>query len=220
MSRRDSPPPPPPPPAHLRTWPDRAALLADRSLAMGELNDRLLGGKRLTLFLLMLAALHVGWAFVGGGLVSLDGVVDVFSVLFVAIGVCAGLSVMVPAVFVVARGVRQDRRLREVFARWAVLDRSPAHDARLRAPGMSLVWLLLSFLLCALGLWISFTVPASARPGETGYGEVTYFMGAGLIFWIVGLIGVTKAVGHYRLVIRLLPPVPSATAAPRGDAAR
>ncbi|WP_031076741.1 hypothetical protein [Streptomyces sp. NRRL S-118] len=200
-----NPLPPPPPPVHLRTWPDRDALLADRALAVGELTRRLLGGERLTLFLLLLAGLHVGWLIVGGALMSLDdGLVDPLSGLFAVLGACFGAAVMIPAGYAVASSVRRDRAARELLLQWAALDRDPARDARLRAPAPSVTWFLLSFGLCAAGLWLSFTVPAAARPGATTYAEVAYGMGAGLLLWVHGLIGLAKAVGHYRFAVRLL----------------
>ncbi|MFI6107186.1 hypothetical protein [Streptomyces sp. NPDC051310] len=209
-----NPLPPPPPPVHLRTWPDREALLGDRALAVGELTRRLLGGRRLTLFLLVLGGLQLGWLIAGGALISLDdGPLDPFSLLFAVLGVCFGVALLVPAGYAAASGVRRDRAARALLLQWAALDRDPARDARFRAPAPSVTWFLLSFVLCAAGLWISFTVPAAARPGTTTYAEVAYGMGAGLLLWVHGLMGLAKAVGHYRLAVRLLrapgPPEPA-----------
>ncbi|MEU7280323.1 hypothetical protein AB0A69_16285 [Streptomyces sp. NPDC045431] len=202
--RRLLPPPPPPPPPHLRTWPDRAALLADRNRAMGELTWRIMGGRRLVLFLLTLAGLQAGWLAVGGALMSLeDGLVDPLMAMAGALGVCLGLAVVIPAVFAVAFAVRRDRVARELLAQWASLDSDPPRDAAFRVPVLGLIWFLLSFALCASGLWLCFAVPASARPGSTTYAEVAALMGVGLILWVHGLIAVTKAVGHYRWAVRL-----------------
>ncbi|GAA4904699.1 hypothetical protein ACFPM3_29810 [Streptomyces coeruleoprunus] len=198
-----NPPPPPPPPPHLRSWPDRAALLADRDRAMGELGRRMLGGARLTLFLLWLVLLQFGWSLVGAALVSLDDSVDVISAHLAVLAAAAGLGALVPAAFFLARGVRRDRTARERFVQWALLDRDPVRDARHREPVLSVVWLVLPFLMCAAGLWICVAVPATARPGSSTYAEVAYGMGAGIILWVAGLIGVTKAVTHYRLAVRL-----------------
>ncbi|MEU0275685.1 hypothetical protein [Streptomyces sp. NPDC006307] len=196
--------PPPPPPAHLRTWPHREALLADRNRAMGELTWRILGGRRLVLFLLTLVALQAGWLAVGGSLMSLDdGVVDPLTAVAGALGVCVGLAVVIPALFAVAFAVRRDRAARELLVQWASLDTDPPRDAAFRVPVLSLIWFLLAFALCAPGLWLSFAVPASARPGTTTYAEVAALMGVGLILWVHGLIAVTKAVGHYRWAVRL-----------------
>ncbi|MEV3992126.1 hypothetical protein AB0J57_24765 [Streptomyces sp. NPDC049837] len=195
--------PPPPPPVHLRTWPGREALLADRTMAIRELNRRMLGGGRLTLFLLTLAGLQVGWAFIGGAIVSLDGLTDPLVAIAAGLAACLGLAAMVPLVIVVVLGIRQDGTLRARLLEWAALDPSPVHDARFRAPGMSLAWLLSAFVLCAAGLGLAFAVPALARPGDTTYPEVAYAMGAGLILWVHGLIGAAKAVAHRRLVLRL-----------------
>lgn len=172
-------------------------------MAVCELNRRMLGGKRLTLFLLALLGLQFGWGFVGAGILSLDGLVDPLTAMAGAVTACLGLAVMVPLVVVVTLGLRRDRVLRARLLEWAALDPAPVRDARFRAPGMNLAWLLLAFAQCAAGLALSFAVPALARAGSTTYGEVAYAMGAGVILWVHGLIGGAKAVGHRRLVLRL-----------------
>ncbi|MFF9912202.1 hypothetical protein [Streptomyces sp. NPDC013457] len=203
MSPR-APLPPPPPPAEIRSWPDRAARLADRARAMAELNRHLLGGARLSVFLLWVATLQLGWGICGAGFIMLDESLDPFSGLFAFFFVALGLGAVVPAVFFLARGVRRDRLARERLVQWAALDGDRASDARLREPVLSVVWLLVSVALCGLGLWISLAVPAEATgPGSGGHGEVVYFVGAGLGLWVSGLTGVVKAVGHYRLAVRL-----------------
>ncbi|MFC8917055.1 hypothetical protein ACGF5F_03840 [Streptomyces sp. NPDC047821] len=194
--------PPPPPPVHLRTWPGREALLADRALAVRELTRRMVGGQRLTLSLLTLLGLQFGWACVGGGLLAFEGPGDPLTAMAGALAACLGLAVVVPLVAVAVLGVRRDRTLRARLLQWVALDPAPVRDARFRAPGTSLAWLLVGFAQCAAGLWLSFVVPATARPGATTYTEVAYAMGAGLIFWISGLIAATKALGHRRLVLR------------------
>lgn len=203
MSRR-IPLPPPPPPAEIQSWPDREALLVDRALAMDELGRRLLGGRRLTLFLVWFVLLEIGWSFVGVALTAFDhGQIDPITLMLVMFSTCVGLAILVPAVWMTVRGILRDRVARERLAQWAALDSHPATDARLRAPTLGLCWLLLSFAMCAVGLWISFAVPAGTSREDGGYGFVAYGMGIGLILWITGLVGLTKAVGHYRFAVRL-----------------
>ncbi|MEU8524164.1 MULTISPECIES: hypothetical protein [Streptomyces] len=205
MARR-TPLPPPPPPAEIRAWPDRSALLADRAYAMGELTKRQLGAGRLTFFLLVMALVQLGWGFVGAALIGIfdDGLFDPLTAIFAAFMAAIGGAVMVPSVWLVVRGVRNDIACRERLAQWTGLDHDPAHDAKVREPVRSVVWGLLSFALCALGLWVSFAVPNMfVGPTRGGYGTVAYFLGAALILWVHGLIGLTKAYHHYRLAIRL-----------------
>ncbi|MGW2561049.1 hypothetical protein ACWCXB_17730 [Streptomyces sp. NPDC001514] len=212
MSRRN-PLPPPPPPEHIRTWPDRDALLADRAVVLGDLVKRLLGVPRLLWFLLVVAVLQLGWGFVGAGLTSLGhGLVDPLTLLVMVFGGAIGVGIMVAGGLAVGSGIRRDRRLRELLTQWASLDRDPAGDVRFRAPGPSLCWFLVSFLTGAFGLWLSFATPATARPGSSTYGEVAYLMGVGVILWVAGLIGATKAVAHYRWAVRLTTAAPPAKA--------
>ncbi len=215
--------PPPPPPPHLRAWPHRDALLVDRARALGELNRRLLGGGRLALFLTWPALLQLGWALVVGSLGALSLSPDPFTLMLVVLTVAAGLGVLVPAVFFQVRGLRRDRDVRGRLVQWALLDRDPARDARHRAPVLSAAWLVVSFLMCAAGLWLCFAVPAAARPGSTTYTDVAYGMGAGFGLWVTGLAGLAKAVAHYRLAVRVFgavsarpasEPVPTPTPTP------
>ncbi|MER6994621.1 hypothetical protein [Streptomyces sp. NPDC000410] len=206
MSRRN-PLPPPPPPEEIRAWPDREALIADRAAVLGGLTRRLLGVPRLMLFLLVVAGFQLGWGIVGAGLVAGgpdDGLTFIFAWMF---GTIAAV-LLVPLVVLAGFAVRRDIRVRRLLGQWAALTRDPAGDARFREPARSLSWLLVSFLLGLLGLWLSFAVPAGARPGSSTYGEVVYGMGVGVIFWLAGLYGVTKAVAHYRWAVRLTSPVP------------
>ncbi|MFD9035105.1 hypothetical protein ACFVZW_28815 [Streptomyces sp. NPDC059567] len=197
--------PPPPPSVEIRSWPDREARLADRARAMGELNHRLIGGARLGVLLAWAATLQVGWGLCGAGIIGFDEAIDPLSVMFAVPLVVLGLGALVPAVYFLARDVRRDRVARERLLHWAALDQDPVGDARLREPVLSAVWLVLSFLMCAAGLWLSFAAPAElVGPGLGGYGTVVYLMGAALGSWICGLIGVTRAVGHYRLAVRLV----------------
>lgn len=223
MSRRSSLPPPPPP-EHIRAWPDREALLADRAAVLADLVRRRVGVPRLLLFLLVLAVLQLGWGFLGAGLVSMGPTLDVVSVPMLMVCAVLSVAVIVPTVIGVALDLGRDRRLRVLLAQWAALDTDPVRDARLRRPGCSLSWLLVCFALGALGLWICFAVPAEARPGSSTYGRVAYFMGVGFICWVMALIGATRAVSHYRWAIRLVSAVPDGASrgrpgAPAGAAA-
>ncbi|MFF9338790.1 hypothetical protein ACF1CG_03335 [Streptomyces sp. NPDC014773] len=205
--------PPPPPPAELRSWPDREALLADRALALEVLRRRLLGGGRFALFAGAVLVLQLGWGMVGVTLVDLGGTIyDPLAFFLGLIVSVLGLGVLVPGVWLAVRGVRRDREARERLLRWVALDRHPPTDARLRAPVLSACWMVLSAALCGLGLWLGFAVPAGADPAE-GRGPVAYGMGVALIFWINGLIGLFKAVGHYRMAIRIAPPAPGGRSA-------
>ncbi|MFE5295946.1 hypothetical protein [Streptomyces sp. NPDC056632] len=197
--------PPPPPPAELQSWPDREARLADRALALDELGRRLLGAGRLTLFLVWLVLLEFGWGLIGIGMSAFGGggLADLPTLLVGLFCAIAGIGALVPAVWLTVRSVLRDRLVRERLVQWAVLDAEPAADARLRAPVLSACWLLLSFALCATGLWISFAVAAHTTRDNGGYPLVVYGMGAGLGLWITGLTGLAKAVAHYRLAIRL-----------------
>ncbi|MFF0433156.1 hypothetical protein ACFYU9_13140 [Streptomyces sp. NPDC004327] len=217
MPRRTALPqlPPPPPPAALQSWPDRAARLADRALALDDLARRALGIGRLALFLTWLALLQLGWGLVGVGLTAFDGgaIVDPISWILCMFSGVLGLGVLVPGVWLTVRSLRRDRVVHERFVQWAALDRDPVADARLRAPGLSVCWLLLSFALCAVGLWTAFAVPLTTTRDNGGYPFVVYGMGAALLLWVTGLTGLAKAAGHYRIAVRLTGPV----SGPPGD---
>ncbi|MGW1881117.1 hypothetical protein [Streptomyces sp. NPDC001970] len=203
MSRR-RPPPPPPPPEHVRTWPDRDALLADRAAVLGDLVRRLLGAPRLLLFLAVVALLQLAWGFVGAGPTSLgQGPPDPMVLLFMVFGGAIGVGIMVAAALALGSGIRRDRRSRELLTEWSSLDRDSTGDVRFRAPGPRLCWFLVSFFIGAFGLWLSFAAPATARPSSSTYGEVAHLMGVGVILWVAALIGATKAVTHYRWAVRL-----------------
>ncbi|MEV5445027.1 hypothetical protein AB0N23_21185 [Streptomyces sp. NPDC052644] len=202
--------PPPPPPEHLRSWPDREAMLADRDRAMGELGRTALGGGRLAVFLVWLLVLEAGWGLIGAALRIADDALDPFGVLVAVIPAALGVGAIIPAAYFQVAGLRRDAAARRLFVRWAALAPVPARDARHRAPGRSLAWLLVSFALGAAGLWICLAVPYTARPGSSSYTGVAYGVGAGLLLWVHGLAGAAKAVAHYRLALRLVSPGPPA----------
>ncbi|MBW5253236.1 hypothetical protein JGS39_30420 [Streptomyces sp. P01-B04] len=196
--------PPPPPPVEIRTWPDRGALLADRAHILGALVKMHLGPGRLGLLWMWGAVGALGWALIGTAIVTFEQSYDVFSAFFGVIMLALGACCLVPAVVLVVIGLRRDRRLRRLLAQWGALDRDPASDTAYRLPGVSLVWLLGSFVLCACGLYACFVVPAGAVRGDDTYGLMALIMGLGFIGWIIGLIGITKAFWHRRWVLRTL----------------
>ncbi|MET4924643.1 hypothetical protein P3L51_20180 [Streptomyces sp. PSRA5] len=205
MSRRSSPLPPPPPPVHIRTWPDEQALLAERATVLGWLVGRGMGPARLAQFLLLVAGVEFGWLMAGGGLDGLAGEdIDPITLILGAVLAAFGLGVMTAAGIVLGLLLRRDVAMYRLTRQWAALTSDPVGDPRLRLPGVSLCWLLISLLVGVAGLWLSLETPATARRGEDTYMEVAYVMGAGALLWIAGLIGVTKAVTHYRWAVRLL----------------
>lgn len=201
--------PPPPPPVEIRTWPDRGALLADRAVVLGALVRTHIGPGRLGLLWTWGALGAFGWALIGAAFVTFEESYDVFSAVFAVIMLVMGVGCLVPAVILVVIGLRRDQRLRRLLAQWGALDRDPSGDAAYRLPGLSLVWLLGSFALCAAGLYACFAVPAGAVRGDDTYGLMALVMGLGLIAWLLGLIGVTKACLHRRWVLRTLLAVPA-----------
>lgn len=203
--------PPPPPPAHLRAWFDEhslRAVRADRARFLGELGRRSLGFGRLLLLWAVAAVFVLGWTFVGMALMAFEAH-DPFSYLFGLIFAVLGVGVLIPAGFWFAWGAKRDRQVRRLLCAWADLDRDPHADAALRAPGRSLTWLLASFALGAVGLWVTFGTAVTARPGADSYGEVAYFMGLGMILWITGLLGLGKAGAHYRWAVRVFRGAPA-----------
>ncbi|MER5848624.1 hypothetical protein ABT126_16585 [Streptomyces sp. NPDC002012] len=196
--------PPPPPPVEIRAWPDREALLADRAVVLGELVKMHVSPGRLAVLWLWGALCAVGWSLVGSAIVTFEQSYDIFSTVIGVILVGMGACCMVPAIILVVVGLRRDRHIRRLLAAWGGLDRDPVRDARLRMPGVSLVWLLMSFALCALGLYACIAVPATVEAGRGAYGLVALVMGLGMTGWIVGLIGTTKAFAHRRWVLRVL----------------
>ncbi|WP_199806716.1 hypothetical protein [Streptomyces sp. NRRL F-5727] len=167
---------------------------------------RSLGGGRFALFAGAVLVLQLGWGMVGVLLVDLGhgAILDPITFLIGLFIALLGLGVMVPGVWLAVRGVRRDRVVRERLLLWAVLDRHGPTDARLRAPVASACWMAVSAVLCGLGLWLGFAVPAGTDPAN-GYGLVAYGMGVALILWINGLIGLFKAVGHFRMALRVVP---------------
>ncbi|MGW6397055.1 hypothetical protein [Streptomyces sp. NPDC055134] len=197
--------PPPPPPARLRTWPDRQTLLTDRGMALDELRRSHLGVHRLLLLWLCGIGGITGWALLALTLQAIEDE-DPLAFIFGPVFVLLGLGALVPAVIGIVLGLRRDRKIRELTDAWLALDTHPATDGRLRSPGTSLTWCLSSLVVCALGLWASLGTAAYAEPGRDTYVDVAFGMGAGVILWLTGLIGMKKALGHYRWAVRRLSP--------------
>lgn len=202
-----SPLPPPPLPPHIRTWPDRAAMLADRGRALEELRRRSLGVHRVLLLWLLALAAVIGWSLLVLPVQQFEEK-DPLGFVLGPIFAVLGLASLVPSVVAVVLAIRRDQRIRELIDAWLALDSHPPTDTRLRSPALSLFWMLSSLAVCASGLWASFATAARAEPGRSAYGDVVLGMGIGMILWLTGLIGVVKAARHYRWALRVLGPAP------------
>ncbi|MFH9606352.1 hypothetical protein [Streptomyces sp. NPDC017448] len=206
MSRR-APLPPPPPPVELRAWPDREAMLADRAVVLGALVRMHVGPGRFGLLGMWAALAAIGWSLVGAGIVMLEQAIDLVdftSVIGGGVSLVLGAAVFVPAAVFFWVGILRDRKVRVLLASWGALDRDPERDRRLRMPGMSLTWLLLSFLLGAVGLALCVIGPASAEPGRDTYGLVVLVVGVGMVAWLTALTGAVTALAHRRWVLGVL----------------
>ncbi|WP_412104091.1 hypothetical protein [Streptomyces anulatus] len=201
----------------IRTWPDREAMLADRALILRALVGMHLGPGRLGVLAMWAGLAAFGWLLVGSGLVIFEQAADFFSGIAGILSLLLGAGALIPAVVLGSLYVARDREIRALLVGWGALDRDPEHDRELRLPGMSLVWLLLSFVLAAGGLALCVIGPASARPGDDSYGMVALIMGLGMVAWLTGLIGAVKALAHRRWVLRVLA-APAPPAAPAADA--
>ncbi|MFD4758893.1 hypothetical protein ACFWOJ_08325 [Streptomyces sp. NPDC058439] len=196
--------PPPPPSVEIRSWPDREALLADRAVVLGELVKVHVSPGRLGMLWLWGALCALGWSLVGAALITFEEVYDIFSAFLAVILVGMGACCAVPAVVLVVIGLRYDIEVRRLLYAWGQLDRDPVRDARLRMPGVSLVWLLMSFTLCALGLYACIAVPATSEAAQDSFALVALVTGLGMAGWLIGLIGIIKAFAHRRWVLRVL----------------
>lgn len=196
--------PPPPPPEHLRAWPDRESLLADRARAIGELRRRGLTVPRLLLLWTYGVVAVLGWALFSLGLGAVvDRNADYVTGL---VELVLGLFFLVPAVIGIAFGVAEDRTVRGRLDAWAALGPDPGNDHRLRAGARGAVWLGLSVVLCVIGFALA--VAGALQPGSTRVGETAYFVGTGVIVLVIGVLGVVRAVGHRRWAGRVPSPVP------------
>ncbi|MGY5001162.1 hypothetical protein [Streptomyces griseus] len=206
MPRR-APLPPPPPPVEIRTWPGREAMLADRAVVLGELVKMHVGLGRLGLLWMWAALAAIGWSLVGTGIIMFEQAIDLVDFVSVIGGIVSlviGAAVLIPAVAFLCLGVSRDRKVRTLLTAWGALARDPERDRRLRMPEMSLIWLLLSFGLGAVGLALCVIGPASARPGRDTYGLVALVVGVGMVAWLTALIGAVTALAHRRWVVGVL----------------
>ncbi|WP_231626383.1 hypothetical protein [Streptomyces apocyni] len=167
-------------------------MLADRATALQVLRTRGLGAGRLLLLWLMGALGALGWVLLTMPLQGLGPRGDKMMLMMGPLLVPLGLGALVPAALVMVSGIRRDREVRGLMDEWRDLDREPGADARLRAPGRSLAWLLLSFAPCALGLWVSFETAAAALTVP----DAVLGMGAGVALWVTGLLGIAKAFSY------------------------
>ncbi|MFF4577698.1 hypothetical protein ACFY15_04715 [Streptomyces sp. NPDC001373] len=216
-SRRDLPPPPPP--AHLRDWLDESVVRADRARFLADLSRRSLGLGRLALLWLVAAVFALGWTFVGMAVMTFESGAGPDH-LSGAVFAVMGLGVLGPAGYWFVRGARQERRVHRLLCAWVVAGRDPGTDAVLRAPGRSLVWLVASLALGAVGLWTAFAAAAGARPDTDTVGQIAYVMGLGMILWITALLGLAKAATHYSWSLRARTPRGGAAAVPSGVSTR
>jgi len=205
--------PPSPPPVEIRSWPGREAMLADRALILSALVRMHVGPARLGVLGMWAGLAAFGWLLVGGALVVFEQAQDIFSGFAGLLSLVLGMAALVPAVAFVCLHLARDRKVRALLVEWGALDHDPERDRELRLPGVSLVWLLLSFTLAAVGLALCVICPATARPGDDTYATVALNVGLGMIAWLTGLIGAVKASAHRRWVLRVLA-VPAATPVP------
>lgn len=194
-------------------------MLADRALILRALVGMHLGPGRLGVLVMWAGLAAFGWLLVGSGLVIFEQAADFFSGIAGVLSLLFGAGALIPAVVLGSLHIARDREIRALLVEWGALGRDPERDRELRLPGMSLVWLLLSFVLAAGGLALCVIGPASARPGDDSYGMVALIMGLGMVAWLTGLIGAVKALTHRRWVLRVLtapapPAAPAAAAAP------
>ncbi|MFG2569914.1 hypothetical protein ACGFR6_31375 [Streptomyces sp. NPDC048567] len=196
--------PPPPPPVEIRSWPDRDVLLADRSFLLGVLVKAHIGPGRLGLLWLWGVVGAIGWSFIGTAIITFEESYDFISMILGVVMLAMGAAALIPAAILLVSGLRRDVALRRLLTQWGELDRDPARDAGLRLSGTTLGWLLPSFVLGALGLYLCVVVPAGAVRGEDTYGLMALVMGLGLLSWLVGLVGVFKAFWHRRWIVRTL----------------
>ncbi|WP_206731317.1 hypothetical protein [Streptomyces sp. C] len=186
--------PPPPPPAHLREWLDEGAVRADRERFLADLSRRSLGLGRLLSLWCVAGAFALGWTLAGLAVTAFTAGGGLGGVACSA----AGAAVLLYAGLCLARGARQERRVRRLLCAWVLAGHDPEADARLRAPARSAVWLTASLALGGFGLWLAFASASGARPGTDTYGEVAYFTGCGMILWITALLGLAKATAYHR----------------------
>ncbi|MEU1815440.1 hypothetical protein ABZ543_09605 [Streptomyces roseifaciens] len=191
--------PPPPPPWHLSTWPDREAVLADRSAALDVLIAKMLSPGRLLLAWLLTGVFMLGWTFAVLGLRSLaEGGVEYLCAA--AYLILAG-GAAIPALLGIRSGLRTGKEAGRRLRLWAALDRDAVADAGFRAAGRVWFWLLMSLLPCAGALAVGGTAVAemltTATAPKDGSG-LAYAWGLTAPMAAAGAHGVATALSHRR----------------------
>lgn len=199
-------PSPPDPAPDIRSGPDRAGLLAERTEALRELVPWYLARRRALLFWLAAGLIAVGWAAAWAGS-RYVGMGDVISVVLGVFFLAVSVGFVVPSALAVISGVRDDLEARERLRAWAGAARDRDSLAQWHSPGRALFWLLPSLLLCCFG-------SASAARAAAVDGSARA-LGCAVVLAGTGALGMAKAVGYYRLVTRELTPAPEAD--PEGD---
>lgn len=178
--------------------------MRDRALILGELVKMFIGPGRLGTLWMWAGVAALGWSLVGSAFLMFEDASDPLGMIPGVICVAIGTAVLVPAAILLSMGVARDLRVHRLLVQWGGLDRDPAGDLPLRRPQAGLAWLLLSFTLCAAGLFGCVVVPATARAGQETYGLVAWLVGLGFLGWLTGLTGLVKAFAHRRWVLRVL----------------
>ncbi|GGX78908.1 hypothetical protein [Streptomyces hiroshimensis] len=191
--------PPPPPPWHLSTWPDRGAMLADRSRALDALIGKVLSPGRLLTAWLLTGVFMLGWTFAVLGLRSLaeGGVEYIYAAAYLILA--AGAAV--PALLGVRSGLRASAEAGRRLRLWAALDRDAVTDAGFRAAGRVWFWLLMSLLPCAGALAVGGAAVAEMLTATTvpkDGSALAYAWGLTAPPAAAGAYGVATALTHRR----------------------
>ncbi|MFJ8002014.1 hypothetical protein ACIQ7D_33735 [Streptomyces sp. NPDC096310] len=199
--------PPSPPPEELRDWPDDAARLADRSLALAELSRRALGIVRLLLLWLLGAVAVLGWACVGLAVQSFgeggfDPVAGVVALVLAAV-------LLVPAAVALGFWLNQGRVIRRRLEEWADLDPAPVSEAQSLAHRRSVLWLLPSVALCLAGACVMGLALAEASSKASKVSGTTYLTGLGATVLLTGVVGLAQSLLQRRWSAPFQNPVPA-----------
>ncbi|MFE4056581.1 hypothetical protein ACFXP3_09845 [Streptomyces sp. NPDC059096] len=198
--------PPFPPPEELRDWPDGAARLADRSMALAELSRRGLAMARLVLLWLLGAVVVLGWACVGlavqnfgeGGFDPVSGLVALF----------LAAVLVVPAAVALGFWLSRGRAIRLRLEAWADLDPVPVREAQSLAHRRSVLWLLPSAALCLAGACVVGLALAEASAKASRVSGTTYLTGLGATVLLTGVLGLAQALAQRRWTAPFRHPVP------------
>ncbi|MFJ2177320.1 hypothetical protein ACIOHE_31070 [Streptomyces sp. NPDC087851] len=199
--------PPPPPSEELRAWPDEAARLADRSMALAELSRRGLGIARLLLLWLLGAVAVLGWASVGLAIQSFgeggfDPVGGIVALILAAI-------LLVPVAIALGFWLRKGRVIRLRLEEWADLDPAPVGEAQSLSHRRSVLWLLPSVALCLAGVGLVGIALAEASERTSKVSGTTYQVGLGVTVLLTGILGLTQALAQRRWSAQFHQPVPA-----------